>query len=208
MTDFATPQTPFVAEHGEVVPGTNLQEASVQVIDKYAMSNTWSKAKEFKKPFDYHLENSDQTVLVHRLDMGDLLKLGVADEMDFMSKALISADVKPGEDQKSNEAVADVVKKASNFSKMEKMINAVVLAGMIKPKLYAVPEHENARQAGLVYVDEIPWDDRMELFSVIFETEGLSTFREEQETGVGDVEHVASVPLSTDGPVDIRPNDA
>lgn len=201
-----TEQAYAPADHGEIVPNTNLQEAAAQVINKYGVSETWSKAKEFKKPFDYFLENSKQTVKIHRLDMGDLLKLGIADEMDFMSKALISADVKP--DQKNSDAVADVVKKASNFSKMEVMINAVVLAGVIEPKLYAVPAHENARQGGLMYVDEIPWDDRTELFSLIFETEGLSTFREEQEAGVGDVEHVTSVPLPADGPVDIRSDDA
>lgn len=173
-------------------------------VNKYALSPVWTKAKDFKKPFDYTLANSQQTVLVRRLDMGDLLKLGIAEEMDFMSKALITADAK--DEQTAQTAVADAVKSSANFSKMEKMINKVVLAGMIEPRLYAVPEHEAARQAGLVYVDEIPWDDRMELFSVIFETEGLSTFREEQETGVGNVADVPGVPLPPDRPVDIRPN--
>ena len=170
--------------------------------EKYALSPVWTKAKEFKKPFDYVLENSKQTVLLRRLDMGDLLKLGIAEEMDFMSKALITSDAK--DEQKAQEAVADAVKQSSNFSKMEKMINKVVLAGVVEPRLYSVPEHEAARQAGLTYIDEIPWEDRMELFSVIFETEGLSTFREEQETGVGNVADVSVVSLPANGPVDIR----
>jgi len=188
---------------GEIVPNTNLAPR-----DKYAISSTWSKAKEFKKPFDYRLEKSDQTVFLHRLDMGDLLQLGIADEMDFMSKALISADVKPDEDKKATDAIADAVGKSKNFGKMEKMINAVVLAGLITPKLQAVPRDEAARQPGQMYIDEIPWDDRMELFGVIFETDGLSDFRQEQDTSVADVEHVTSVQLPPDGPVDIRPDDA
>lgn len=169
---------------------------------KYALGTVWSKAKDFKKPFDYILEKSKQTVLLRRLDMGDLLKLGIAEEMDFMSKALMTNETK--DDASAQTAVADAVKQADNFSKMEKMINKVVLAGVVEPRLYAVPEHENARQLGLTYVDEIPWEDRMELFSIIFETEGLSTFREEQEDGVGNVADESGVSLPANGPVDIR----
>lgn len=172
--------------------------------NKYVPGIVWSKAKDFKKPFDYRLENSQQTVLLRRLDMGDLLKLGIAEEMDFMSKALITGDAK--DEQSAQNAVADAVKQSANFSKMEKMINKVVLAGVVEPRLYSVPEHEAARQAGLLYIDEVPWEDRMELFSVVFETEGLSTFREEQENGVGNVADVPVVPLPANGPVDIRPD--
>ena len=172
-----------------------------------AISTKWQANKDFKKPFDYHLEDSDQTVTVHRLDMPDLLKLGIANEMDFMSKALMS---NPQQDEaKAREAVADAAKQAGNFERMETMINKVCLAGVVDPQLYPVPEHENARQKGLMYIDEVPWDDRMELFSVIFETEGLSDFREEQEPGVGDVANVQDVQLPADGPVaDVRPSES
>lgn len=188
------------ADHGQIVEGTSLAKPD------YAISPAWSKAKDFKKPFTYRLEKSEQNVLLHRLDMGDLLKLGIADEMDFMSKALLTAEVT--DEKKAGDAVAEAVGKSKNFGKMEKMINSVVKVGVIEPKLQAVPLHEAARQPGQMYVDEIPWDDRMELFGVIFETEGLTDFREEQDAGVADVEHVTSVSLPADGPVDIRPDDA
>jgi hypothetical protein len=188
------------ADHGQIVEGTNLAKPD------YAISSAWSKAKDFKKPFTYRLEKSEQNVLLHRLDMGDLLKLGIADEMDFMSKALLTAEVT--DEKKAGDAVAEAVGKSKNFGKMEKMINSVVKVGVIEPKLQAVPLHEAARQPGQMYVDEIPWDDRMELFGVIFETEGLTDFREEQDAGVADVEHVTSVSLPADRPVDIRSDDA
>lgn len=187
------------------------------------ISNSWSKAKDFKKPFFYScgkgvIEASEveawnpedgQVVHLRRLDMGDLLKLGIANEMDFMSKALMTPDGKPAEsEQSAKEAVSNAVRQADNYIKMERMINLVVSGGVIEPKLYEVPEHEAARQAGLIYVDEVPWDDRMELFSVIFETEGLSTFREEQEPSVGDMANESVVPLPADRPVDVRPSDS
>ena len=183
------------------------------------VSKKWIKNKSFKKPFDYHLEDSDQDVTVHRLDMPDLLKLGIANEMDFMSSALMSNP--QADEAKAREAVADAAKKAGNFERMEIMINKVCMAGVIEPRLFPVPlksvsvdgvikevVDDEARSEELMYIDEVPWDDRMELFSVIFETEGLSDFREEQEPGVGNVEHVQDVQLPADGPVaDVRPSE-
>ena len=142
--------------------------------DKYALSTTWEKSNEFKRPFDYTLKETGQTCLLRRMDMGDFLKLGIAEELDFMSKALMTDDSKTDDPQ---QAVSSVMMKSENFSKMEKMINLVVQVGVVKPHLQQVPEHENARQPGQVYIDAIPFNDRLELFSVIFDSEGLSTFR-------------------------------
>lgn len=174
-------------------------------MSKHELSPSWKRGKGFKKPFEHTLEsNPDQVVTLRRVDMGDLLKLGIANELDFMSKALItSEDAK--EDEKAKEAVVSAISKAENFEKMEVMVNKVTLAGLIDPKVYEVPRDENARQEGLMYVDEIPFEDRVEMFSLIFDSEGLSTFRQEQETGVGDLADVPSVQLPPDGPVDIRP---
>ena len=87
---------------------------------------------------------------------------------------------------------------------MEKMIDAVVAAGVIKPKIQAPPLHDAARQPGQIYVDTIPFNDRLELFSVIFDSEGLSTFRDKQEDGVGNVADESGVPLPSDEPVAVR----
>lgn len=178
----------------------------VPAVDKYDLSPAWSKANDYKKPFDYSLKESGQTVLLRRLDMGDLLKLGIAEELDFMSKELLTGDANAS-DESQTKAVSEAIIKGDNFGRMETMINKVVLAGVVKPKLYDIPRDEAARQAGLVYIDSVPFNDRIELFSAIFETEGLSTFREEQATGVGDVEHESGVPLSADGSVAFRSDD-
>jgi hypothetical protein len=180
---------------------------SIENNDEFEISPVWLAHKDFKKPFKYTIESSNTTVLLQRLDMPDLLKLGIAQEMDFMSKSLMAAPATG--DQKPQAAVADAVKLADNFGKMESMIDKVVIRGCLKPKLYPVPEHENARQGGLMYIDQVPWDDRMELFSVIFETQGLSDFRPEQDAGVGDVANVQDVQLPANGPVaDVRPSES
>lgn len=175
--------------------------------EKYGLSPAWSKSNSYREPFDYTMKsNAEQTVLIRRLDMGDLLKLGIAEQLDFMSKELMSSETAKTGTPESQ--ISESIMKADNFEKMESMINKVVCAGVIMPKLYLTPEHEAARQKGLVYADSIPFGDRLELFSVIFESEGLTDFREEQEHGVADVANVPGVLLPTDGPVDIRSDDA
>lgn len=177
--------------------------------DEYAISPIWEARRDYKKPFKHHLERSKQNLLLQHLDMPDLLKLGIANEVDFMTKALMNTAVAESKEPSPQDQINAAVKLGANFEKLEKMINKVVVAGTLKPKLYFPPEHENARQKGLFYVDFIPWDERQDLFGVIFDSEGLTDFREEQELGVGDMADVQDVQLPADEPVaDVRSEDA
>jgi hypothetical protein len=188
----------------------------------YELSESWARGSEYKAPFNYAVgkgkltpeeaetwnPKDGQLVLCHKLDMGDLLKLGIAEQLDFMSKELITQPAKEG--QATSEAVSNAIMKADNFAPMEKMVNLVVSAGVDEPRLHMPPadEKHQKRQLGLTYADSIPFLDRMELFSVCFDSEGLSTFRSEQAPGMGNVEHVESVQLPADGPVaELRPDD-
>ena len=192
--------------------------------DDFQISPKWEAHKDFRKPFVYETKDSKgntvQKLLIRRIDMPDLMKAGISNQLDFMTKTLMTEEPKPGAQPKDN--VSSVIQMADNFDQMEKMVNKVCLAGILKPKIHPVPvivrtvdrksvETElpmEERQPGLFYVDNIPWDDRQELFSVIFDSDGLTDFREEQESGVGDVEDVQSVQLPADDVVaDVRPSD-
>lgn len=190
--------------------------------DPFAISESWEKGSDFRTPFAYkigygtvsddkletHYElGPGQLVLLKRLDMGDIIKLGIAEELDFMSTELVSGDPKAAE-ASAKEAVSNVITKAENFDRMETMVNKIVSTGVLKPKLHLPPLHDNARQKGLIYVDSIPFNDRIELFSVIFESEGLSSFRQEQTAGVGNVEHVTDVQLPPERPVEPEHSDS
>ena len=170
-------------------------------VDEFAVTAAWSRAKDYKKPFKFRCP-SGQMTLIHRLDMADLLRLGVAEDMDFMAKALMATEKTSAEAEAEPEDAAAIataaITKAENFTKLEETINLVVQAGMLKPKTYLVPRDENARQAGLLYIDAIPFEDRMVLFTKIFETEGLTTFREKQSESVGDMANVPSVSLPSE----------
>lgn len=194
-------------EHIKTITDDGKKYVDEFIKEKYGLSPAWSKGRDYKKPFDYVIESSGQEVKIRRLDMGDLLKLGIGEEMDFMTKALMSSEKK----ETGTDAVASAVMGAGNFENMEGMINKVVLAGLITPRVHTPPMKEfvgpkgltlvvdeEAKKENVLYVDDVPFTDRMELFSVIFDSDGLATFRGEQADGVGDVETVPSVSLPAD----------
>lgn len=158
----------------------------------------WGKNADFKRPFPYTAP-SGQRVLLKRLDMADILKMGIAEDLDFMTKALAAEPEKPkaeGEETPDEGlSMFSVLAKSKNFDKLEKAINAVCVTGVIAPKLHLPPLHENARQLGLLYVTDIPFNDRFVMFGEIFDMEGIATFREESTDGMGSVPDVADVPL-------------
>src|SRR5262245_8829184 len=104
----------------------------------YAMSKRWEKSSEFKEPFNYACghgpltpeeaeewdSENGQLVFIRRIDMSDLIKLGIAEELDFMSKALVTDESKE-RGEAPGEAVNRAILKADNFSRMEMMINLV-----------------------------------------------------------------------------------
>lgn len=161
---------------------------------------TWGKNKDFKKPFEITTP-SGQLVLVRRLEITDIMRLGIIEEMDFFAKALAEKDEKPKtegdepEDESAFGGFAKILSKSGNFDKMEITVNTIVRAGVIAPKLYDVPRDEAARQDGLLYVDDVSFTDKIFLFGEVFDMDGLSTFREEPETSVGDVQPVTDVSL-------------
>jgi hypothetical protein len=161
--------------------GTEIDYTKYEATGKAWGSNPVAVAE----PYEFTL-SSGKPVLVKRIGIAEILSMGLLDTLDFFTKALSEDDKKP--DAKPDQAGAGLTQALmGNFGKMEETINKVVQAGVVAPRLHAVPLHENARQAGLVYVDSVPFDERVELFSEIMDTEGLSSFREEPKAGVGDV---------------------
>lgn len=169
--------------------------------DKYAISASWQKKVEQSAPFDYVLSGSGQTCLIKKIEMSDIMAFGLIDDLDFLAKEMAevsSADT--GETKKST--------RRKNSKNMERVVNMIVQAGVIKPEIELPPEDDQQREDGVIYVDSIPFSDRIELFSVIYDTEGLTEFRQEQTLDVGTVENVTGVPLSANEPMADEPDES
>ena len=169
--------------------------------NKYAVSKSWQKKVEQSVPFDYTLEGSGQTCLVRKVDMSDIMAFGLVDDMDFLAKEMAEISSKDtGETKKAT--------RRKNSKNMERIVNMIVQAAVIKPEIEMAPENDSDRIEGVIYVDSIPFTDRIELFSVVYDMDSLTGFREEQETSVGIVADVADVPLPADELLAGGPNES
>lgn len=190
--------------------------------DTIAVSSAWQAGKDFRTPFVHHLETSKQDVLLHRIDMSDILGMGLVDDLDFTAKAMADQEkkTKKGEDEKGEDESQESTDEPTrgpffenggkNFLRLQTLVNAVCVAGIIDPKVYPEPDHDKARQKGLLYINDLPWDDRMELFGVIFGNGGGTeeSFLEESPTDVGTLENVTDVPLPADELVASGPDES
>lgn len=161
---------------------------------KYAPTS-WGRKNPANEPFEYET-SSGQTCLIRKLGITDILKLKLVDQLDFFTKSLSEDDKAKPEAPKNN---ADFTKALmDNFDKMDETINKILVVGVIAPVVHPIPENEALRSEDKVYADEIPFEDRIELFTQILDTEGLSDFREEPANGVGHVPDVESVSAGTE----------
>lgn len=175
---------------------------TVSDTDKYAATaDAWGKssATTDEGPYDF-TTSSGKLCLIRNLGMTDILRMGLLDTLDFFTKSLSEDEKK--QKNLTGEAGEQFTKALlGNFDKMDETINKVVLAGVIQPVLSPVPDAGPTgtvtRVEGVIYVDKIPFEDRVELFGEIMDTEGLSSFRQKSEAGVGDVPADESVQDAT-----------
>ena len=138
--------------------------------------------------FDKELP-SGAKVRIRLLEMEDLVNLGILDAMDNFSPEAIKT---PGEvaasssDQKKSYGL--------QLLEMFQIIDKVVVAALVKPKVLERPKNSKDRVEGKLYVDGIPQSDRTEIFNSA--AEDMSSFLglgSGQEPNVGVVETGAVV---------------
>ena len=162
-----------------------------------------------------------------RLGLEDIIAAGLIEEFDALTPTVEEKVVGPAKGKKPQDRKAKKPTKAEqakanaesglNFFKDKNTANTLlrVLALMlpqvvIQPKIYphmeqvgndwqVIPPSE--RIEGLVYVDSIPLEDQMHIFSWAMsglDTEKLQQFREQPESDLGAVESEQSAPVKTE----------
>lgn len=149
--------------------------------------------------------SSGQTCRVRRVDIMDLLGSGMLNNLDFVTKIveeehIPNASVMPKPAEKSAISMLQNSDPAQ-MAEFKKSINAVVLRIVLRPSLWPVPEEGEARVDGCVYVDSVPFNDRVELFNWAVtggkSAEDVQQFRPEANESVGAVEHGSVVSTET-----------
>lgn len=157
---------------------------------------------------------------LRKLQMEDLVELGIMDQVDFLSQIVEEKHVervkKPSDRAKKQptkaeaaeaakvaeqEQTAALLRDPKKFSTMSAMIDKIVVACVIKPQIVngfreveegqRIRLDDDARVHGVIYSDSIPFGDKMEVFEVAFAgVQKMSSFRGESAEDVGHVDSV------------------
>lgn len=159
--------------------------------DEFAPTS-WGNFAKFRKPFTF-VTPSGQKCLLQRLDISDIMDLGLGAELDFLSKML--SKVSAGGEENVGSGVLTNMGSGDNFSKMNKTLHLVLNRAILKPSV-ALPLTEGAeRKEGVIYLDQFPFFEKMTIFGQVLNFGAAESFREGSPDDVGNLADDANVPL-------------
>lgn len=139
--------------------------------DKYAATSWGSSTEDLECP-------SGQVCLVRRIDPMQLLADGVLSKSDMLTAMVdqkhVSRKAKGGKSsaksqEMSNEMVMkQALKDPKKMQELVDVVNAVTLATVIRPELHPIPEDDEDRVPGNVYVDSVDINDKMFIVQYAF----------------------------------------
>lgn len=135
---------------------------------------------------------SGQLCLARKLQMEDIVRLGIIDEMDMFTE--FAATMGEAAGAEGEDAALDLVKDKERFSKVVEIVDKVVAEVVVEPKLTRpvkknkkgeeIPLPESEFKDGVIYTSFVDFNDRMHIFSTVFTGETIDQFREESEETV------------------------
>lgn len=135
---------------------------------------------------------SGQLCLARKLQMEDIVRLGIIDEMDMFTEFAASMGEAAGEE--GDAAALDIVKDKERFSKVVEIVDKVVAEVVVEPKLTRpikknkkgeeIPLPESEFKDGVIYTSYVDFNDRMHIFGTVFSGETIDQFRGEPTEAV------------------------
>ena len=127
----------------------------------------WGRAKPRK---DLVLP-SGARVLVEKIELTDLLSLGILDSVDSFTQKLLPDSSVPQE-KKTEEDLADqVLGDMNRFSDIVKVVDKVVCRAVVQPRVHPMPTDEDGNEIPVqddkIYAHLIPLEDRMAIFEEV-----------------------------------------
>lgn len=157
---------------------------SAPTADKYTAAQSWLKKDSGLIDLDLP---SGATCQVRKLEMEDIIEMGLIDELDTFQSLFSDDEEGLPEDKEDELAFAKRLASGGNFKTLKKTIDKIVVQSVNQPKVEPVPD-DGAVKDGVIYVDHIGFADKMAIFIVAFDgMSSMSTFREEPTSSVGTV---------------------
>lgn len=167
-------------------------------VDKYALTPAWN----VKPNYDLELP-SGQVILVRTLTMEDVVDLDLVEAMDTFTGLAEQTVANKGKGKGKKKTQEETEKEfgltlfgdKDRFKRILGIADKAILVAVVKPEIVAAPEDDADREDGILYVDTIPFGDRLFIFNAVFDgVGGMESFRPVATADVGDVADVAVVP--------------
>lgn len=164
----------------QTIAETSSEQLSPASADPYAISG-WKKED---KQFDV-VTPSGQRCRARKLGFEAAIANGILNDVDLFTNALMEGTDQSG--AKATSTMLEVLSHPERRAQFFGTINRCVAACVVKPKL--VMHDDGNLPDDVVFVDDIPFPDKMFIFQTCFRgrTASLEPFREGQEVGVGDL---------------------
>jgi len=157
--------------------------------DRYAPIPAWGG----NVNYDFVLP-SKQVVLLRKLQMEDIVELDLIDAMDtFTGLMTVPENAKAKKSKKAANEEEQIGRQIfgnpEKFKAVMKTADKCILKAVLKPTVQEPPAEFAERVEGVVYLDTIPFADKLAIFNEVFEgVGGFESFREEPTENVGSVE--------------------
>lgn len=151
----------------------------------------WAKAKD-PSIRDITLP-SGQVCQIRNLKMEDIFVLGIVDDLDDFGTALMpkqptraakrsGAAAKKAQEDAELKRIMSFLSDSQKFDTISGVLNKVVAKCVLQPALADLPEDGKDRDPEKIYVDQVDFMDRLEIFNQVFSGMGdMARFREGQE---------------------------
>lgn len=137
---------------------------------------------------------SGQLCLARKLQMEDIVQLGIIDEMDMFTEFAAEIGAAANEAKDGDDASLSIVKDKERFSKVVEIVDKVVSATVVEPRIERpvtkdskgreIPLDPSDFKEGVVYTKYIDFADKMHIFGTVFSGETIDQFREESQEAV------------------------
>lgn len=150
--------------------------------DVQCPSGSWCKIRRNMDPIE--LLNEDDPAAEQHDVLGAIVRQKVKDAR----KLAAATPGDPKVEKKLVDDVDDMLDSMKKNSGMTSLVNSFIIKLVVKPELHFPPEDPTERKDGMIYVDTVPFQDRMFLFDLAMK--GTSKAARFHSVVEGDVESV------------------
>jgi hypothetical protein len=152
--------------------------------------------------FDFEVP-SGGLCLLRRLDPTDLLEHDILEKTDFIG-ALVDEQIQKIQKGGSPEIDPDKIEadifeqmrgNASRLGELRYMVDKLTIVAVVEPKVHPLPAKDETRQDGLIYVDTIPFEDKMAIFTRVLQGVNRAKRFHQPDATVAALGTVQDVPL-------------